>query len=109
MQRNNFSVLSMEPNTTLFIQTNNGVGNSPIPKLLSGEYPGYLHIRVDLGPIGGRLHVAPSVAAVDGDETGWPLQQRKGSTVILNVFGYKHISWQSVTNTRMFMTPLTDH
>jgi hypothetical protein len=100
----------MEPNTTLFIQTGNGVGNSPIPKLLSGEYPRYLHIRIDLGVDSARLHVKPSVTAVDGDETGWPVTHRmNGSTVILNVFGYKFISWQAIANSRMFMTPLTDH
>jgi hypothetical protein len=62
-----------------------------------------------LGPVSARLFVKPSVTAVDGDETGWPLMQRKGNEVILNVFGYKFISWQADANSRMFMTPLTDH
>jgi hypothetical protein len=109
MQRNNFAVLSMESNSTTWISAGNGAGNSPIPTLLNGEYPGYLHIKIDLAVDSARLFVMPSVTAVDGDINGWCLRQMKGTTVILNVFGYKYISWLAQANVRFYMTPLTDH
>jgi hypothetical protein len=109
MERNNFAHWSVEPNSSSWVSADTGAGNSPIPTLLSGEYPRYLRIRFGLAAQNSRCFVVPSLTATDGDETGLPLIMRKGGTIILNVHSYKHISWLSLSNGRLYFDPLTDH